>query len=199
MSLAERRAQLLDAATTVISRRGLAAASTRAITETAGVPQSVFHYCFDSKAALLRALLERENERIQAIVEASPPFSVPLRTALESAFVAHLRRVQADPWHFLALSELGVHARTDDELLPLTQRARRRDLDAIRSLLQKWRANLEPRSVEAWASVILAGVDGITEAWLTDRDDDAALRSAQLLASAMETLGGDPGLSRTST
>lgn len=197
MSLAERRAQLLDAATAVISRRGLAAASTRAITETAGVPQSVFHYCFDSKAALFRALLERENERIQAIVEASSPNSVPLSAALEAAFVAHLRRVQADPSHFLALSELGVHARTDEELLALTQRARRRDLDAIQSLLQEWRTDLDPHAVDAWASVILAGVDGITEAWLTDRDDESALRSTRLLARAMETLAGDHAVPHT--
>ncbi len=59
----DRRAQLLDAAIDVMSENGISGATTRAITERAGVLHGVFHYCFDSKAALLHALLTRESER----------------------------------------------------------------------------------------------------------------------------------------
>ena len=185
MPLAQRRRQLLDAAVTVMSERGVAAASTRAITDAAGVPQGLFHYCFDSRHALLRSLLERESERALAMAASLDPASSSLTDALRRSFEAQLARVSAEPAHFLVLSELTVYARIDPELADLTRNQRRRDLDLVAILLRQWQGERSGLDVDAWARVILAGLDGITEAWLSDRDDQARDQAASLLAEAV--------------
>lgn len=58
------REQILDAAASLIGRVGYAAASTRAVAAAADVPLSLVHYHFGSRAGLLVAVLERENERL---------------------------------------------------------------------------------------------------------------------------------------
>ncbi|MQS10352.1 helix-turn-helix domain-containing protein, partial [Streptomyces alkaliphilus] len=50
----ERRTQLLTAASEVMREQGVAAATTRAIAERAGLPHGSVHYCFGGKTALLR-------------------------------------------------------------------------------------------------------------------------------------------------
>ena len=168
----------------------MAAATTRAIAEEAGVPQGLFHYCFDSRNALLRALLERESERSLAMTATFDHGSSSLSDALRHSFHAQLSRVSAEPAHFLVLSELTVYARTDPELVELTREQRRRDLELVNDVLQRWAGERTKLDTKAWATVILAGLDGITEAWLTDRDDTARDTAARLLADAIDATAG---------
>jgi AcrR family transcriptional regulator len=60
----DKRELILDAAAELIGRVGYAAASTRAVAAAAGVPLSLVHYHFGSRAGLLTAVLERENSRL---------------------------------------------------------------------------------------------------------------------------------------
>lgn len=60
----DKREQILDAAAHLIGTVGYAASSTRAIATAAGVPLSLVHYHFGSRAGLLVAVLERENARL---------------------------------------------------------------------------------------------------------------------------------------
>ncbi len=60
----DKREQILDAAASLIGTVGYAASSTRAIAAAAGVPLSLVHYHFGSRAGLLAAVLERENARL---------------------------------------------------------------------------------------------------------------------------------------
>lgn len=60
----DKRELILDAAADLIGRIGYAAASTRAVAAAAGVPLSLVHYHFGSRAGLLSAVLERENARL---------------------------------------------------------------------------------------------------------------------------------------
>ncbi len=60
----DKRELILDAAADLIGTVGYAAASTRAIAAAAGVPLSLVHYHFGSRAGLLAAVLERENARL---------------------------------------------------------------------------------------------------------------------------------------
>ncbi|MEU6192289.1 TetR/AcrR family transcriptional regulator [Streptomyces sp. NPDC047061] len=53
----ERRIQLIQAASRVISRQGVNGATTRAITTEAGAPQAILHYAFGTKDALFAELL----------------------------------------------------------------------------------------------------------------------------------------------
>jgi len=184
-SLTERREQLLDAAIDVMSDRGISGATTRAITERAGVPHGVFHYCFDSKAALLRALLARESERALATAWRLDPGSDGLAEALSTAIHAQLARVRTEPKHFLALAELAVIARTDPALSELALWERAQYLDLITELLSKWQQDTPPAELRHWAAVILAGIEGLISDWLTARDDETTDAATALFASSV--------------
>jgi AcrR family transcriptional regulator len=194
-SLTERREQLLDAAIDVMSDRGISGATTRAITERAGVPHGVFHYCFDSKAALLRALLARESERALATAWRLDPGSDGLTEALSTAIHAQLARVRTEPKHFLALAELAVIARTDPALTELALWERTQYLDLITELLSKWQQDTPPAELRHWAAVILAGIEGLISDWLTARDDETTDAAAALFASSV---GAAMGIRSTS-
>ncbi|MEU1525425.1 TetR/AcrR family transcriptional regulator [Nocardia rhamnosiphila] len=188
-SLAERRQQLLDAAIEVMSDRGISGTTTRAITDEAGVPQGIFHYCFDSKSALLRALLERESERAMATPWELDPADKTIADALNAAIRAQLERVRAEPKHFLVLAELHMIARTDPSLAGLAQTDRGRVIEQIADVLARWLPDASPEELHEWATVVLAGMDGLTEGRLTSPDDRtidaAARRFAHAIAAAI--------------
>ncbi|HET6704699.1 TetR/AcrR family transcriptional regulator [Amycolatopsis sp.] len=184
-SLTERREQLLDAAIDVMSDRGITGATTRAITERAGVPHGVFHYCFDSKTALLRALLARESERALSPAWRLDPDSDGLTEALSTAIHGQLARVRAEPKQFLVLAELTVIARTDPALTDLALWERTQYLDLITQLLGKWKTDTPPADLHHWAAVILAGIDGLIDGWLTTRDDETTDAAASLFAASV--------------
>jgi len=186
LPLAERRQQLLDAALVVMGEKGVAGATTRAITEQAGVPQGLFHYCFDSRHALLRALLERESDVTVSMVAGIDPQRSSLEQALNDSFAAQFQRVSAEPERAAVLSELNVIARTDPDLLALLRAQRTRDLATIADCLSRWLSHPSLRSAAgSWAEVVMAGLDGMTEEWLTSRDDDAWQRGSRLFAEAI--------------
>jgi AcrR family transcriptional regulator len=64
------RHRLLDAASTVIAEKGLAAASVEDIAAQAGYTRGAFYSNFEDKGSLLLALLVREQERIAAELQA---------------------------------------------------------------------------------------------------------------------------------
>lgn len=187
-SLTERRQQLLDAAVEVMSERGVAATTTRAITEAAGVPQGMFHYCFDSKHALLRDLLERECESAMAAAWHLDPASGGFTAGLAKAVQTQLARVRAAPGPYLVLAELTVAARTDPELLELSRWEHRQYADFVKGQLRRWDLDFHEGELESLAVVILAGIDGLTDAWLTTRDDEASIAAAELFANGIGAL-----------
>lgn len=194
-SLTERREQLLDAAIDVMSESGIGGATTRAITDRAGVPHGVFHYCFDSKAALLHALLARESERALSAAWRLDPDSDGLTAALSTAIHTQLARVRADPKQFLVLAELAVIARTEPTLTDLALQEHTRSIDLIAQLLGRWQKHTPPADLRHWAAVVLAGVDGLIDGWLTTRDDEttdaAASRFASSVGAAMHSASAD--------
>lgn len=187
-SLAERRQQLMDAAVEVMAERGVVASSTRAITEAAGVPQGMFHYCFDSKSALLRALLERESERTLATAWQLDPGSDSFTASLSKVLHAQLARVRENPAQYLVLADLTVAARTDPELLELSRWERRQFSDLVVHQLERWQPDRPSVELRTLAAVILAGIDGLTEHWLTMRDDEASIAAVELLANCVSNL-----------
>src|SRR4051794_36901677 len=58
---AETRTRLLDAAVTVFSERGIAAATVEEITEVAGFTRGAFYSNFADKSELVVALIDRHN------------------------------------------------------------------------------------------------------------------------------------------
>jgi AcrR family transcriptional regulator len=84
------RNQLITAAIEVATRDGLAAATTRRISEQAGLPLGTFHYWFSNKEELFECLFEeilKEIEESSASIEGATPGEPPSpRQLLQAAF-----------------------------------------------------------------------------------------------------------------
>ncbi|MDE3032647.1 MAG: TetR/AcrR family transcriptional regulator [Acidobacteriota bacterium] len=91
--------QLLDAAQVVFAREGLRSASLRAIAREAGCDPALIYYHFDSKEAMLTALLDRRVpplvEALKGIADPSDLRPTPLR--LWSVMGAFHRHLSHDP------------------------------------------------------------------------------------------------------
>lgn len=88
---ADMRDRLLAAARSLFVAHGFAATSTPAIVEAAGVTRGALYHHFEDKAALLRAVLEREAQAAaKAIKDADRPGMTPLErlTAGAEAYFA---------------------------------------------------------------------------------------------------------------
>ena len=117
-----RRAQLLDAALTVIVRDGYDAISVDAIAREAGVTRPVVYGVFDGLRPLLEALLDRQQERALAQLAAAlppdPDLSDPDRLVEDTAR-RMIETVRADPmtWRPILFAPVGmpeqVRARID--------------------------------------------------------------------------------------
>src|ERR1700712_2346454 len=70
-----RRAQLIAAATAVVAREGVAAATTRRIAQEAGVPHGLVHYWFSGKDELLQEVVQGMLRQLEAVTAepAGPP------------------------------------------------------------------------------------------------------------------------------
>ena len=93
MSADERRAQLVEAAIVVMTRDGIAKATTRAIVGEAGVPLGVFHYCFESKAAVLERVVTTLHERSVERVLTTPPTSGSVRDIVRATLEEYWQHV----------------------------------------------------------------------------------------------------------
>lgn len=93
MSADERRAQLVEAAIAVMTRDGIAKATTRAIVGEAGVPLGVFHYCFDSKAVLLERVVATLHERSVERVLTTPPTGGSVRDVVRATLEQYWQHV----------------------------------------------------------------------------------------------------------
>ncbi|GAB0105172.1 TetR/AcrR family transcriptional regulator [Nocardia sp. JMUB6875] len=80
-----RREQILDAARDLIVRDGFAAASMHAIARAAGVTRPALYGEFGDRDQLFAALLDREEEKVMELVEASMPEFPPGADPLEFA------------------------------------------------------------------------------------------------------------------
>lgn len=188
-SVDERRAQLLDSALAVLREHGLAGLTTRAVTNHAGVPHGIFHYAFGSKAALVRALVDRELTGAAA-AWAPAVDTDDLETALRQALRAQLDIVRADPAHQAAVFEL-VRAARDDAGTDAVAWERQQYLAEIERHLDAW----SRRGGVAWtapvehvAALVLSAADGVVQAWTADHDDERADASVDLLARAVASL-----------
>ncbi|WP_448005386.1 TetR/AcrR family transcriptional regulator [Agromyces bauzanensis] len=190
----ERRSALVEAALRVVSRRGIAQATTRAIVAEAGMSLASFHYAFDSRDELIDELIATVVAREQ---QAVIPDLVPgqdLRQILESGLLRYLEHLKSDPDHEQAMLELTQYALRSPERHPLAVAQYRRYAElAVHSLElaadaagATWRA-----PVAEIAHVLVAFTDGLTLTWLVDRDDAAARAVARAAADALARMADD--------
>lgn len=189
MSATERRAALARAALTVVDREGVHAATTRAIVAEAQMPLGSFHYAVPSRDELLRDVIELVvADEGDAALAALFVDAVDPRDAIRRTLAAYLAHVRAQPGREQAMFELTQYALRSAELheLPAEQYERYRALAA--ELLTAAETHLGIRwsvPVPELARLVVTLTDGITLAWLADRDDAAAERTIDLAASAL--------------
>ncbi len=186
-SAEERREQLIDAAVEVIAEHGLTRATTRAITDRAGLALGAFHYVFDSKDELLEAVIERVVREIDATLGATAETVEPAATrALEGPdlVVDVLERFLRGAWAYLegtrtlqlAQYELTLHALREPEKHHLAVHQYDLLVGTLSGILRDLTDELAPDANDELARFVVATVDGLLLQWLVDRDAAAASR-----------------------
>lgn len=169
----QRREQLIEATIDLAIREGLAAASVRRIADEANVSLGVVHYCFSSKEALLNAVAESFATPILGPVAQAIKESSDFETAARHAFETFWSVTQNAPGRQLLSYELAAWSiRDDGEAARLLYRTY---LDVIESFITQGLgiAGTDVFSSRTLARMVLALTDGISLAWLVDRDDQA--------------------------
>jgi AcrR family transcriptional regulator len=177
LSAEERRSALVAAALTVIAREGVHGATTRAIVAEAGMSLASFHYAFRSRDELIHDVITFvvDNER-QVTIDALDP-GVDLRTTIRAAMQAYFDLLAAHPDREQALFELMHYAARTPELDGLPRAQHGSYLRAAETILTSASVTLGvtwSQPVAQVARVLIALTDGLTFAWLADRDDAAA-------------------------
>ncbi|MDL9938519.1 helix-turn-helix domain-containing protein [Gordonia sp. ABSL1-1] len=196
MPVAERRRLLLDSAFRVIARHGVDRATTRAICAEAGVTLSTFHYVFDSREALLAALVELGTEMELGAVESALAEGVStevsgrdgVATMIRMALIAYIDGLVADPDREQAMISLNQYARQTDGLAEFGAQMYRRYYAAIGEALTAC-AELAgvswDRPVVDLAPLVVAATDGITLSYLNIRDRPVCVTIATATASLL--------------
>lgn len=183
----QRREQLIEATIQLAIEEGLAAASVRRIADQANVSLGVVHYCFSSKEALLNAVAESFVKPIlgpiaKAIEESD---EVGLAATGQAAFDAFWNVTRETPGRQLLSFELTAWSiRGDGEAARLLYKTYTEVIEGfiIQGLGLHDNDYLPMRTL---ARMVLAVIDGVSLAWLVDRDDELA---EQLLQAFLATL-----------
>jgi AcrR family transcriptional regulator len=169
-----RRAELVNAARTVIARDGVAAATTRRIAQEAGLPHGTFHYWFSGKEELFEELIA---EVLQELADAATPAAdaseadASVLDMLRAAFAAVENDEKDQPGRQLAMYELTAFALRTPPLRDLARRQYHAYRDIAAAIAAPWIETRQPDlpgGSDALARLMAVLFDGITLAWLAD-------------------------------
>jgi AcrR family transcriptional regulator len=176
-----RRAQLISAARAVIAREGVAAATTRRITEQAGLPHGAFHYWFAGKEELfeqeqlfeelIAESLRDMTDAAARAAEAASGAEASLGDLLRAAFDVVERDEQVRPGYQLAGYEMTALALRTPALGDLARRQYQAYRDTAAAVTAPWMAGRRvdlPGGPDALNHLIAVLFDGLTLAWLAD-------------------------------
>ncbi|QYF72165.1 TetR/AcrR family transcriptional regulator [Cryobacterium sp. PAMC25264] len=200
----ERRSILVDAALRVVAERGVAQATTRAIVAEAGMSLASFHYAFASRDELMAELIRRVVAQEGAAVLADPTDPAgqaepaPLRRILREGLQRYVDHLAADPLREKAMLELTQWALRSPSMQPLA----RLQYERYHALAAEALDSAAARSGTHWvhplpdlARLLVSLTDGLTIAWLVDRDERATSALIDLAADTLAGLGRPAGVS----
>ncbi|MFJ1705005.1 TetR/AcrR family transcriptional regulator [Kitasatospora sp. NPDC088346] len=196
MPSAERRRQLTEAAIRAMTRDGVARTTTRSIAAEAGVSLSVFHYCFDSKEALLESVIATITEHSVAMVREAIRPRATLRETVRSGFRAYWDHVAANPGEHMLTYELTQYALRQPGFEHLARRQYELYSAAYIELLDRLRdlAGVELSVPDAVLARYLAAMtDGLTLNFLVLGDARAAEQILDMIADHVAGLVLDTG------
>ena len=191
MSSVDRRLELVSAARRVIAEVGVQGATTRAIVAEAGMPLASFHYVFASHDEMMEELVAHVVESQSVAAFEAIRFSGDIRSTVRDGLQAFFETIVADTTEEQVLLELMLFAMRTPGLegLPGKQWAKYREAAveiltaAAESAKIVW---IVP--VETVARMLITYTDGITLAWLADRDLAAAATVMDLAADSLAAL-----------
>ena len=170
-----RRAQLIEAATRVIAREGVAAATTRRIAAEAGVPHGLVHYWFTGKDELLEEVVQGMLRQLEAAT--SQPDARPELDAAEDfaqRFRSAFELIEGDDrGRQIALFELTTWSLRSPEYRDVARAQYAAYRATAESVTGPWLAGhgVElPTSPQNFAQFVSALFDGVNLAWLADPD-----------------------------
>jgi AcrR family transcriptional regulator len=187
-SVDERREQLIDATLGILASDGLAAATTRRITEEAGLALGAFHYAFRSKDELLRAVIERLNSEIsQALDGVSDEAKSNLPDAVEAVIRGLWHYVEAKPELQLAQYELTIHALRDPTMRELASWQYDRYADVVVRTLDGVSDAPSGHELVELARFLVATLDGLILHHCVQGDLESARRRLEQCVSSTRT------------
>ncbi|MER7462342.1 TetR/AcrR family transcriptional regulator [Streptomyces sp. NPDC097981] len=185
MPLAQRRRQLTEAAIRAMARDGVPRTTTRSIAAEAGVSLSVFHYCFDSKQALLESVIETITEHYLTVVkEAIRPRTTLLET-VRAGFQAYWDHVCAHPAEHMLTYELTQYALREPGFEHLARRQHELYCATYAELIEQVRLGMEFElrvPVPVLARYLAAMTDGLTLNFLVLGDGTGAAAILDMVA-----------------
>ncbi|MFE2481344.1 TetR family transcriptional regulator [Streptomyces sp. NPDC059389] len=177
MPLAQRRRHLTEAAIRAMARDGVPRTTTRSIAAEAGVSLSVFHYCFDSKQALLESVIETITEHYLAVVKEAILPRTTLRETVRAGFRAYWDHVRAHPAEHMLTYELTQYALREPGFEHLARRQHQLYCATYAQLLEQVCLDMETGlrvPVPVLARYLAAMTDGLTLNFLVLGDAAAA-------------------------
>jgi AcrR family transcriptional regulator len=183
MSVTERRAALVEAAYRVIADHGVEGATTRRICAHADMPLASFHYAFESRTALLCAVMETAVPTdigqmlriIQATGDVGSGSTLALmETTMRTQLDAFYSMLKADPGRLQATISLGIYAHNHPEL----QRDGKRMYETLYAVAAEGLAHSARQAGIRWshptseiAPVMVGSLISITLIYLSTADD----------------------------
>ncbi|MEU1167467.1 TetR/AcrR family transcriptional regulator [Streptomyces sp. NPDC005921] len=173
---AQRREQLTEAAIRTMARDGVAKATTRAIAAEAGVSLSVFHYCFESKQALIESVITTLTDHSVTVVREALRPRTTLEDTVRAGFEAYWDHVRDRPEEHMLTYELTQYALREPGCEHLARRQYELYGVAYTELIEQLRSSrdLELRvPVSVLARYLAAVTDGLTLNYLVLGDESA--------------------------
>ncbi|MEU9374225.1 TetR/AcrR family transcriptional regulator [Streptomyces sp. NPDC048255] len=177
MPSADRRRQLTEAAIRAMTRDGVARTTTRSIAAEAGVSLSVFHYCFDSKQALLESVITTITDHYVAVVKEAIQPKATLRETVRAGFQAYWDHVSAHPGEHMLTYELTQYALRQPGFEHLARRQYELYADTYTELVEHLCHSMDFElriPVPALARYLAAMTDGLTLSLLVLGPDAAS-------------------------
>ncbi|MCX5167517.1 TetR/AcrR family transcriptional regulator [Streptomyces antibioticus] len=182
MPSAERRRQLTEAAIRAMARDGVARTTTRSIAAEAEVSLSVFHYCFDSKQALIESVITTLTDHSVTVVKdalrptGAPTSRATLEETVAAGFRAYWDHVRAHPDEHMLTYELTQYALRQPGFEHLARRQYALYAEAYADLIEQLRRDMDLRlqvPVSVLARYLAAMTDGLTLNYLVLGDEEA--------------------------
>jgi AcrR family transcriptional regulator len=184
----DHRKAIIAAAIKLMSREGVAAASTRRVAAEAGVPQSTIHYVFGTKTQLYRAVIETVAARLVRALGAVSSNDA-WAEQVTGTFDAIFEVIADDPLAALLVVELTTWALRDPDLRDLASDLHRAYHRVAEEAVTDLRQNAGDRTFrlpsDEMAAISVAAINGIIMTFLVHGDRERSRRELRRLATAM--------------